>query len=376
MSAAGDPASDRQTLSLQPYALPLRAPWRSARGTLRERRGWLVRASASGATGYGDCAPLPEAGTEQPADAERALALLAAEIAGLRIAEALAHPRLLAGGSPAACWAVECALIDLQARLDGLPFHHCLSAHAGLPAMGRPARVEVNAALGSLMDLRSDHLACALAAGYRVLKLKLGLGPPADEIARLQRLCLGLPGGVTLRLDANGAWDESGARAMIEGLADLPIESLEEPLGIPDPDALARLQGFAPFPIALDESLPRCLRSSTSMERLASTGLPVRRAILKPATIGGPRQALALARALIGQGAEIVVTSILDAAPGLWACAQLACLLPTDLAHGLGTAGWLARDLGPGPPIAGGRIQIPPTPGTGFEPGESPRRPA
>lgn len=373
MSAVGDPGHRRQTLSLQAYALPLRAPWRSARGTLRERRGWLVRASASGATGYGDCAPLPEAGTEQPADAERALALLAVEITGLRIADALAHPRLHAGGSPAACWAAECALIDLQARLDGLPFHHCLSAHAGLPAIERPARVEVNAALGSLMDLRSDDLACALDAGYRVLKIKLGLEPPADEIARLQRLCLDLPPGVTLRLDANGAWDESGARAMIEGLADLPIESLEEPLGMPDPDALARLQGFAPFSIALDESLAR---SPRSVERLASTGLPVHRAILKPATIGGPRQGLALARALIGQGKEIVVTSILDAAPGLWASAQLACLLPTDLAHGLGTAGWLARDLGAGPPIAGGRIQIPPTPGTGFEPGESTRRPA
>ncbi len=370
MSAVGDPGRCRQTLSLQAYALPLRAPWRSARGTLRERRGWLVRASASGATGYGDCAPLPEAGTEQPAAAERALTLLAAEIAGLGIADALAHPSLQAGGSPAACWAVECALIDLQARLDGLPFHHCLSAHAGLPAMKRPARVEVNAALGSLMDLRSDDLACALGAGYRVLKIKLGLEPPADEIARLQRLCLDLPPGVTLRLDANGAWDESGARAVIEGLAGLPIESLEEPLAIPDPDALARLQDAANFPIALDESLPK------SAERLASTGLPVRRAILKPATIGGPRQGLALARALLGQDAEIVVTSILDAAPGLWASAQLAYLIDGNLAHGLGTAGWLARDLGPGPPIAGGRIQIPPTPGTGFEPSESTRRPA
>ena len=70
------------------------------------------------------------------------------------------------------------------------------------------------------------------------------------------------------------------------------------------------------------------------------------------------------------------MTSILDAAPGLWASAQLAYLIDGNLAHGLGTAGWLARDLGPGPPIAGGRIQIPPTPGTGFEPSESTRRPA
>jgi L-alanine-DL-glutamate epimerase-like enolase superfamily enzyme len=313
---------------------------------------------------------LPEAGTEQPADAERALAWLVAAIEGLAIADALAHPGLQANGCPAACWAVECALIDLEARLDGLPFHRRLSAHAGLAPTDGPARVEVNAALGSLMDLDSDQVAAALGAGYRVLKLKLGLEPPERELGRLRRLCRDLPSGVSLRLDANGAWEESGALAVIAGLASLPIESLEEPLAVLDPHALARLQDTAPFPIALDESLPR------SVEGLVGSGLPVRRAILKPATIGGPRRGLALARALHGLGAEIVVTSILDAAPGLWATTQIACLLGGNLAHGLGTAGWLARDLGPGPSIAGGQIQIPPTPGTGFQPVESTRRPA
>jgi L-alanine-DL-glutamate epimerase-like enolase superfamily enzyme len=310
-------------------------------------------------------------------DAGIALSALASVLPGLRISGALGHPSLVTAGSAAARWAVECALLDLEARLAGVPFYRRLAEHTGLPADTHGVSVGVNAALGSLMELRPDHLAAAARAGFQVLKLKVGMAAPEHELARLRRLCAHLPPGVSLRLDANGAWDDSTALEVIQGLAGMPIESLEEPLAIPDPAILERLQAAAHFPIALDESLPR------SIEALTRTGLPVRRAVLKPATVGGPRRGLALARSLRDLGAEVIVTGILDAAPGLWATAHFAALLgagPPDeppvepaarLTHGLATADWLARDLGAGPKIEDGRIQLPSVPGTGFRPFDS-----
>ncbi|MEW7976007.1 MAG: hypothetical protein AB2814_00675 [Candidatus Sedimenticola endophacoides] len=45
---------------LQPYALPLRQPWRTARGRLTLRRGWLLGLeSETGLLGWGGCAPWP-----------------------------------------------------------------------------------------------------------------------------------------------------------------------------------------------------------------------------------------------------------------------------------------------------------------------------
>ncbi len=50
---------------LIPYSLPLRHAWRTNRGTLRQRDGWIVQLTTdTGLLGHGDCAPLPEAGTE------------------------------------------------------------------------------------------------------------------------------------------------------------------------------------------------------------------------------------------------------------------------------------------------------------------------
>jgi O-succinylbenzoate synthase len=53
-----------ERVDLVPYRLPLARVWASARGNFRERRGWLVSVRCGDLRGYGDCAPLPEAGTE------------------------------------------------------------------------------------------------------------------------------------------------------------------------------------------------------------------------------------------------------------------------------------------------------------------------
>ncbi|WP_462330561.1 o-succinylbenzoate synthase [Thiohalocapsa halophila] len=340
-------------LGLHPYRLPLRRPWRTARGVLHERAGWLVRAACDGAVGCGDCAPLPEAGTETAAAAVQRLQHWCGR-AGDGIAGLLAALEAEPGAAPAADCALETALLDLSARRNGLPLRRLLEPKA----LTRPA---VNAMLGAAATLDDARVEAALAAGFRVLKLKLGTAALDQELRRIQAAARLLPAGVTLRLDANGAWDAATAASGIARLAGLPIDCLEEPLAVPDDHALGRLQDAAPFSLALDESL-------TGRVDLDPCCLPVRRLVLKPAAVGGLRRALRLAARARAAGREVVVTGLVESAAGLWATAHLAAATGSELAHGLATADWLTADLGAPPVIAHGRLDLPDAAGSGFMP--------
>ena len=85
-----------------PYRLPLRQPWVSARGGFVVREGWLVRlVTDAGLIGYGDCAPLPQAGTESMDSAVACLSGWAAALPGLSLEVALG--RISASAARSAC---------------------------------------------------------------------------------------------------------------------------------------------------------------------------------------------------------------------------------------------------------------------------------
>jgi o-succinylbenzoate synthase len=344
---------------LLPYRLALGQPWRSARGELAERRGWLVRIAAGDWTGFGDCAPLPTAGTEPPARAAAALAHWRTDLAGRSPEEALARLAADPMPAPAARCAIECALLDLLTQARGLPLRTWL-------APGAADRVAVNAMLGGLGTIAPEAVAAACRAGFRVLKVKVGLAAPALELTRLTALAAALPPAVGLRLDANGAWDPTEAARFIDAVAALPIEAIEEPLRAPRAADLRALQARAPFPLALDESLhdPDLQAALTG----DPSALPVRRLVLKPAAVGGLRATLTLAERAIAAGLEVVVTSLIESAAGLWPTVQLAAALPNQPPHGLATAAWLRRDLGEAPAVTGGAIALPERAGSGFRP--------
>ncbi len=346
----------RQTslhLGVQSYQWPLRRPWRSARGLRVTRDGWLLRAEVDGSSGFGDCAPLPEAGTEIAEEAERRLCYWRGR-AGDGVAALLAALDSRIGSTPAADCAVETALLDLDARTRGLPLRRLLRPDA-------PDRIEVSAMLGAAATLETFAVEQVLAAGHRVLKLKVGTAPLDVEMPRIQAAAALLPAGARLRLDANGAWDHGAAAAWIERLRGLPIDCLEEPLAEPDDAALADLQEAAPWSLAMDESL-------AGRADIDPRQLPVRRLVLKPQVQGGLRRTLRLAEQAQAAGREVVTTSLLESAAGLWATAQLAAAIGSPLAHGLATADWLAADLGTPPRIEGGAMHLPPGPGSGFVP--------
>lgn len=310
-------------LRLHPYRLPLNRPWIAASATLSVRRGWLVEAAGEdGMAGWGDCAPLPSRG--------------GADEAQMR-------------------WAVETALVDLEARRRGVPLARLLGAAS--------LSVPVNVALGPLDEGCAGRVASAAAQGFRIGKIKVGVAPIDVELARLREL----GGALRLRLDANRAWNEADARRFLLAIADLPdvhMDGVEEPLAAPTLDALMRLQSAVPFALAVDESLPALGAGALFASRA------VRRLVLKPARVGGVLRTLVLARLAQAAGMEVVITSVVDSAVGVAAAAHLAAAISCDVApgtaHGLATGGWLAEDVAPALPICDGRLILPDTPGLGM----------
>jgi o-succinylbenzoate synthase len=364
------------TIEFMPYRLPLTRPWCSACGQLGERRGWRVQVRCGRLRGYGDCAPLPAAGTEEVGVAwdwlngwrvRNLRRPLGAALDDLAEADTVIDAAWGSNPAPAARYAAECALADLAAQGAGVSLAHWLSAGDSRGGGGSPRGaldlVPVNAALGALGDITPAVLRDWGSAGYQVLKVKVGLGPPAEDLRRLAALAPHIPEGVALRLDANRAWNLGQASDVIARLAGLRVEALEEPLRDPSATDLRRLQAEAGFPLALDESL----HSPGATWNLAD--LPVRRVVLKPAAIGGLRRTLAIAARARDAGLEVVLTSLIDSAAGLWPTVHLAAAVGGKIPHGLATGQWLARDLGEAPRPRAGFIQVPSAPGGGFRPG-------
>ncbi|HEX9855153.1 MAG TPA: enolase C-terminal domain-like protein [Acidimicrobiia bacterium] len=217
---------------------------------------------------------------------------------------------------------------------------------AGERAMppARRVAVEVNALIVDTSPVAAAAAAeAAVAAGHRVLKLKVGDDQDVARVAAVRRAVGDAP---ALRIDANGAWTVPEAIERIGRLAEVGIELCEEPVG--GLERMARLRAGVEVPIAADESV----RSLGDARRLAELGA-ADVLVLKVQACGGVWPALEWAGAA---GVPVVVTSMIETSVGLAMGLALAAALP-DLpyASGLGTARLLERDVVAEPlvPVAG-----------------------
>lgn len=347
-----------QSINLIPYKLPLRKTWKTHNDRLTSRSGWLIELTTeSGLSGYGDCAPLPSAATENLLQAHRYLAMYSKNIQHSTAAEALQKlPSTIS--SPAARCGIETALLDLVSQSEQQSLRHWLSPLAS-------NNVPVNSMIGALE--RNSHQAAmdAVSRGFQVLKLKLGMNQLKDDIENLEELCLQLPGHTKIRLDANGSWSFKQADSFIRAIHHLPVESIEEPMHEPELSDLRRLQDSTSIALALDESTGKfkldALLKSQAVKRL----------IIKPMARGGLLASLDFAKRAETHKFETVITSTIESAVGLQAAAQLAAAISDSsnpLAHGLATSEWLLENVAPAPDIIDGKLYLADIHGLGISP--------
>ena len=325
-----------------PFALDLTAPFATAHGAIRRRRGWLVGVEHDGHRGVGEATPLP-GWTESHGACGDALA---------RVEDADPAAALddLAG-TPAARHGVSLAIADAQARAAGRPLA------AGFGDDFRDS-VPVNATVGDA-DVAETATAAASAVdeGFATLKVKVGVGDLDRDVERLRAVREAVGPDVAVRADANGAWDRDTAARAVDAFEAVGLAYLEQPLPAEDLRGHAALRDRG-VPIALDESL----REATVTAVLAADAADV--LVLKPMVLGGPDRALDAASRASEAGVDVTVTTTVDAAVARAGAVHVAAAVDDVRPCGLATGSLLADDLGPDPaPVDDGVIDVPPTSG-------------
>jgi o-succinylbenzoate synthase len=342
----------------------LRTPIATARGPIDIREGALLALTGdSGLVGHGESLPLAGFSEESPDQTFETLSGLARVLIGREIEDLdrlLDLVEELAPDAPAARAAVDVALFDLAARVQGI----AAAAMLALPERPR-ARIEVNALVyAEQPEMIAREASAAAAEGYRTVKIKVGaLALELDE-ARVAAVRDAVGSEARIRLDANGGWKEREAEVASARLAPYRIELLEQPVEARDLSGLARLSAGSAIPIAADEALAGGHAIDEIFARDAASVL-----VLKPAALGGLRASQRIAARAHAAGWGVVVTSSLDSAVGLAAALQLAAALPgPHLAAGLATGALLDQDLAKAPSPIDGALSVPDEPGIGVAP--------
>jgi L-alanine-DL-glutamate epimerase-like enolase superfamily enzyme len=271
-----------------------------------------------GHRGYGEAAPRPYVTGETsetvvedlrrlwpqlacrtlPEPSQAVLATVTALVPG-----ALARPGVVA--ACAARCALELAVLDCWLRRHGL----------GLPAL-LPARrplVVYSGVIGTGDLDAARRLAGQLrVAGLLDVKVKVG---DAGDVSRVAAVRDVLGPEVSIRLDANGAWNPDQALRSIEAMAPFGVTSVEQPLPRRDLAVLARLRAASPVPVVADESVVTEADAEALIAAGAVDGLNIR--ISKCGGLGPSRRIAerALASGLfVHVGGHVGETAILAAA--------------------------------------------------------------
>jgi L-alanine-DL-glutamate epimerase-like enolase superfamily enzyme len=326
----------------------LRAPFVSTLGSLEDRPLLLVRVEDDdGFVGLGEAAPLADYHGVNVADVLEALEacrdILAGAPSGAAAKEVLSEWRRIAAVPAVA--ALDMALWDLEGRRTGQPVWQLLGARAAPP-------VEVNYTVAAADRAGAAAEASgARAAGFRCVKLKVGLGDDAGRVAAVRAV---LGPDVAIRLDANGAWAVDEAIATLRVLAPAGIELCEEAVhGLEQTRSVAAAApGVA---LALDE---------TASGAGALEDRVCRAVCLKVAASGGITGLVDAARRARAAGYEVYVASTLDGPLGIASALHAATVIRPDRPCGLATLGLFAAREDPLAPREG-KIEVPAGAGLG-----------
>ncbi len=340
-------------MNIEPFTLPLARPFETARGSIDHREGFLVSVEHNGEPGLGEATPLPP-WTESHAACAAALDAIDDPTA------AMTNGTLT--DRPAARHGVSLAVLDAEARAADQPLYRYLGGPSSV------ADIPVNATIDQGSPAATaDAAETAVAAGYQTVKVKVGSRDVAGDLSRLEALRERCP-SVTLRVDANGAWDAATADRALQAFTEVDVSLIEQPLPAEaleghatlratadaTADAMNANQEASPVEIALDEGLMTHGIESIIAAEAADI------VVCKPMALGGIDTARNVAVAARAAGLDVVVTTTIDGAVARAATVHLAASLPVYRACGLATGDYLARDLRTDiAPVADGVVAVP-----------------
>ena len=188
---------------------------------------------------------------------------------------------------------------------------------------------------GAQQDRRAQIVQKLAQSAVGCLKIKISKESFAEDLALMRWIRQTFDPQMLLRLDANGAFSFEEALPVLEALAPLNIEYLEQPIAKGQPEKMQKLCKNTPFPLALDEELIG-LSAKEGEQRVRYIRPQV--LVLKPSLIGGFEKSLHYMNVAKTLGIKVRVTSALEANVGLNALLQFtAAHADLQAYHGLGT---------------------------------------
>jgi L-alanine-DL-glutamate epimerase-like enolase superfamily enzyme len=293
------------TVSATPLELPLVHPFKIARGEETVAQTAVVRVRAGELEGIGESAPVERYGesvasviayfrTHQPA-ADNPYRL-----------EALLH----AGIPPAARAGLDLALHDLIGKDLGRPLYELF----GLD----PALTPVTSFTIGIADTQTTLSKVAEVGDHPILKVKLGSGPPEEQIETVALIRQRYRGIV--RIDANEGWTVETAVRILREIERFEIEFCEQPVPAGRPEQLRAIRERVAIPIVADEDA--C--DAADLPRLYGCVDGVN---VKLAKTGGLRGALAMIAAARAMDMKIMLGCMVESAICATAAAHISPLV-------------------------------------------------
>jgi o-succinylbenzoate synthase len=326
------------------FSLPLVQPVRFRQIEVSARDGLLLSLTGDNRwTGWGEAAPLPAFSRETMPLVQTELTGALPQLLGQTIPE---HLEKLDGGfdrwlqpyhlSPSSRFAIESAVLNLIAAAHGLTL-------ARLLAPNPLDTLRINGFVTGTPQEVIERSRMLQRDGFRAIKIKVGRASLDDDIATVKNVSRELDSRSIVRLDANRAWSLDDALRFAEGIDDVRVEFIEEP--VKDMSTLREFLNHSratpdhSLSVALDESLlemsPADLRQWDGIDAV----------ILKPTLLGGIENTVAYARVARELKIKAIVSSSFESSLGIAVLGQIAAAFGTPGAPvGLDTVNWLSAD--------------------------------
>jgi len=295
-------------ISVQIYELKLRQSWGLSRGTWTTRRNAFVRVERDGVAGLGEAAPIArynETAESAQAFIEKAAPLLDRDLD--EYAVRFLEVEAAGPGEHAAKAALDMAVLDWVGRRLERPVWKLLG-------LGREKAVTTTYSIG-IDEVPVMQEKVRAAGDFGVYKIKVGT-PDDRKIIEGIRAVTSKP----LRPDANEGWkSKEEALEMINWMAGLGVELIEQPLPADRLEDYAWLKERVKIPVFADESLIR----PSDLPRLAPYFHGVNVKLMK---CGGIQEAVRLAGMARALGLKLMIGCMIESSLGISAGAAVASL--------------------------------------------------
>ena len=238
-------------LAFRPFDVALSEPFGIAGGTQLVARNLLVEVGLEdGTLGIGEAAPFPAVNGETREDAERVLGAAREHLLGLEALTWRAASRKangLLGAAPSALCAFETALFDAFTRSLGLSLFAFFGG-------AKPELITDITLTTGTAEQAAEQAARAYQRGFRMLKVKVGGVPLAQDLERLAHAASVAP-DAGLVLDANASLHAEEAIRLVRALGALRerVVLFEQPTAANDLAGLRAVRQ-AGIKVAADES--------------------------------------------------------------------------------------------------------------------------